>query len=71
MRKSIFSSVFFIAAVKLAIACLGYSAFGEQVPVNILTKTGTVGFFNPDWLIDLANIFVVVRILGSFQVMAN
>ena len=68
MRKSLFSSMFFISGLKLVIGCLGYSAFGQQVPVNILTKKGTVGFFNPDWLIAAANICVVVRIMGSFQV---
>ncbi len=68
MRKSIFSSMFFISGLKLAIGCLGYSAFGQQVPVNILTKKGNVGFFNPDWLIDIANVCVVVRIMGSYQV---
>ncbi len=68
MRKSIFSSMFFISGLKLAIGCFGYSAFGQQVPVNILTKKGTVGFFNPDWLIDIANVCVVVRIMGSYQV---
>ena len=68
MRKSIFSSIVFISGLKLAIGCLGYSAFGQQVPVNILTKKGTVGFYNPDWLVDIANVCVVVRIMGSFQV---
>ncbi|KAL0054435.1 hypothetical protein WJX82_008773 [Trebouxia sp. C0006] len=71
MRKSIFSSMFFISGLKLAIGCLGFSAFGQQVPVNILTKSGTVGFFNPDWLIDVANVCVVVRIMGSYQVYAQ
>ena len=60
--------MFFISGLKLAIGCLGYSAFGQQVPVNILTKNGTVGFFNPDWLIDIANVCMVVRIMGSYQV---
>ncbi len=60
--------MFFISGLKLAIGCLGYSAFGQQVPVNIFTKKGTVGFFNPDWLIDIANVCVVVRIMGSYQV---
>lgn len=71
MRKSIFSSMFFISGLKLAIGCLGYSAFGQQIPVNILTKNGSVGFFNPDWLIDIANVCVVVRIMGSYQVYAQ
>ena len=60
--------MFFISGLKLAIGCLGYSAFGQQIPVNILTKNGSVGFFNPDWLIDIANVCVVVRIMGSYQV---
>ena len=67
MRKTIVTAVPFISCLKLAVACLGYSAFGQQTPVNILTKKGTVGFFNPDWLIDIANVCVVVRILGSYQ----
>ena len=66
MRKALFASIPFISALKLAIACLGYSAFGQQVPVNILTKKGTAGFYNPDWLIDVANVCVVLRILGCY-----
>ncbi|KDP34175.1 hypothetical protein JCGZ_07746 [Jatropha curcas] len=48
--------------------CLGYAALGNGAPGNLLTE---FGFTEPFWLIDLANIFVMVHLLGAYQVLSQ
>ncbi|CAN6459409.1 unnamed protein product [Victoria cruziana] len=43
----------------------GYAAFGNDAPGNFLTG---FGFYEPFWLIDLANICIVVHLVGAWQV---
>lgn len=45
--------------------CLGYAAFGNSAPGNMLTG---FGFYEPFWLVDLANIFIVIHLVGAYQV---
>ncbi|KAJ0964771.1 hypothetical protein J5N97_025909 [Dioscorea zingiberensis] len=45
--------------------CLGYAAFGNQSPGNILTG---FGFYEPYWLVDLANLFIIIHLVGAYQV---
>ncbi|CAM6097103.1 unnamed protein product [Calypogeia fissa] len=52
----------------VAVASTGYLAFGNDVPANILTG---FGFYNPFWLVDLANIAVVIHLVGAYQVFAQ
>ncbi|GLJ07349.1 hypothetical protein SUGI_0064940 [Cryptomeria japonica] len=49
----------------LLCGCFGYAAFGDNAPGNILTG---FGFYEPYWLIDFANICIVVHLLGAYQV---
>lgn len=42
---------------------VGYAAFGSDAPGNILT-----GFYEPLWLIDIANIAVLIHLIGAYQV---
>lgn len=44
---------------------LGYAAFGNDAPGNFLTG---FGFYDPFWLIDIANICIVIHLLGAYQV---
>ncbi|CAO2815875.1 unnamed protein product [Amaranthus hypochondriacus] len=44
---------------------LGYVAFGNDAPGNFLTG---FGFFEPYWLIAIANIFIVIHLVGAYQV---
>lgn len=46
-------------------ACAGYAAFGSNTPGNILMSSG---FHKPFWLLELANVFIIVHLLGAFQV---
>ncbi|TXG64048.1 hypothetical protein EZV62_011042 [Acer yangbiense] len=43
---------------------LGYAAFGNNAPGNFLTG---FGFYEPVWLIDFANICIVVHLVGAYQ----
>ncbi|CAM0944475.1 unnamed protein product [Alopecurus aequalis] len=60
-RASIAVTTFFY----LGCGCFGYAAFGDATPGNILTG---FGFYEPYWLIDLANLCVVLHLLGGYQV---
>ncbi|XXG57361.1 hypothetical protein AAC387_Pa03g4534 [Persea americana] len=45
--------------------CIGYAAFGNHAPGNLLTG---FGFYEPFWLVGLANMCIVVHLVGAFQV---
>lgn len=45
-----------------AVAVAGYMAFGNTIPPNVLT-----GFSNPSWLIDLANVMLILHMLPAYQ----
>ncbi|MCO5575078.1 hypothetical protein L7F22_028875 [Adiantum nelumboides] len=44
---------------------IGYAVFGDNAPGNLLTG---FGFYEPYWLLDLANVCVVVHLVGAYQV---
>ncbi|KAH7366191.1 hypothetical protein KP509_18G066700 [Ceratopteris richardii] len=48
--------------------CMGYAAFGDDAPGNLLTG---FGFYEPFWLVDLANACVVLHLVGAFQVFSQ
>ncbi|KAK1628278.1 hypothetical protein QYE76_002593 [Lolium multiflorum] len=45
--------------------CMGYAAFGDEAPDNLLTG---FGFYEPFWLLDIANVAIVVHLVGAYQV---
>jgi hypothetical protein len=45
--------------------CFGYAAFGDLSPGNLLTG---FGFYNPYWLLDIANAAIVIHLVGAYQV---
>ncbi|CAL5204385.1 unnamed protein product [Lathyrus oleraceus] len=47
---------------------MGYAAFGDTSPGNLLTG---FGFYNPYWLIDIANAAIVIHLVGAYQVYAQ
>jgi amino acid permease len=65
MKKSssvgIAITTFFYASCGL----LGYAAFGNNAPGNFLTG---FGFYEPYWLIDIGNIFIIIHLVGAYQV---
>ncbi|KAL8522133.1 hypothetical protein ACS0TY_012324 [Phlomoides rotata] len=46
-------------------ACFGYAAFGNEAPGNFLTG---FGFYEPYWLVDLANAGIALHLVGAYQV---
>ncbi|GAA0168441.1 hypothetical protein LIER_23156 [Lithospermum erythrorhizon] len=46
----------------------GYAAFGDDAPGNVLTG---FGFFDPFWLVDLAITFIVIHLVGAYQVLTQ
>ncbi|XP_074286962.1 amino acid permease 6-like [Silene latifolia] len=68
MKKANTIAVFTTTAFYTLCGCLGYAAFGNSAPGNMLTG---FGFYEPFWLVDLANIFIVIHLLGAYQVLAQ
>lgn len=69
MKKASTRGVSTMTLLFMMCGCLGYAAFGEHAPENLLT-----GFaFDREayWLMDLANLFVVVHLVGAYQVFAQ
>lgn len=65
MKKATTIATFVTTSFYLGIAVVGYAAFGNSAPGNLLTG---FGFFNPYWLIDIANVFIMVHLVGAYQV---
>lgn len=65
MKKATLLSVAVTTVFYMLCGCFGYAAFGDQSPGNLLTG---FGFYNPYWLLDIANIAIVVHLVGAYQV---
>lgn len=64
MRKATLISVAVTTIFYMLCGCMGYAAFGDLSPGNLLTG----GFFNPYWLLDIANLAIVIHLVGAYQV---
>jgi len=49
----------------MSIGLVGYATFGNDAPRNMLTG---FGFYKPFWLIDIANLCIVIHIVGAYQI---
>lgn len=65
MKRATLISVAVTTVFYMLCGCFGYAAFGDQSPGNLLTG---FGFYNPYWLLDIANIAIVVHLVGAYQV---
>ncbi|CAL5042351.1 unnamed protein product [Urochloa decumbens] len=63
MRQASILGVATTTAFYMMCGCLGYAAFGNSAPGNILA-----GFYEPYWLVDFANVCIVLHLVGGFQV---
>nr|GEZ09879.1 hypothetical protein [Tanacetum cinerariifolium] len=43
---------------------LGYAAFGNNAPGNLLTG---FGFYEPYWIVDFANVCIIIHLIGGYQ----
>jgi len=65
MKKAAFVGVAVTTFFYMLCGCFGYAAFGDSSPGNLLTG---FGFYNPYWLLDIANAAIVIHLVGSYQV---
>ncbi|KAI4307236.1 hypothetical protein L6164_030444 [Bauhinia variegata] len=65
MKKATFISVVVTTSFYMLCGCFGYAAFGDGSPGNLLTG---FGFYNPYWLLDIANAAIVIHLVGAYQV---
>ncbi|GAB4862102.1 Amino acid permease 3 [Ancistrocladus abbreviatus] len=65
MKKATLISVAVTTLFYALCGCMGYAAFGDTAAGNLLTG---FGFYNPYWLLDIANAAVVVHLVGAYQV---
>ncbi|KAJ6996454.1 amino acid permease 4-like isoform X2 [Populus alba x Populus x berolinensis] len=65
MKKAAKISIVVTTTFYMLCGCMGYAAFGDQAPGNLLTG---FGFYNPYWLIDIANVAIVIHLIGAYQV---
>lgn len=63
MWKGVVVAYIVVALCYFPVALIGYYTFGNSVSDNIL-----ISLNKPTWLIVLANAFVVIHIIGSYQV---
>uniref|UniRef100_A0A5B7AQR5 Amino acid transporter transmembrane domain-containing protein n=2 Tax=Davidia involucrata TaxID=16924 RepID=A0A5B7AQR5_DAVIN len=65
MKKATLLSVAVTTIFYMLCGCMGYAAFGDMAPGNLLTG---FGFYNPYWLLDIANAAIVIHLVGAYQV---
>jgi len=65
MKKATLVGISITTTYYMLCGCLGYAAFGDRSPGNLLTG---FGFYNPFWLVDVANVCIVVHLVGAYQV---
>ncbi|KAI0491284.1 hypothetical protein KFK09_025544 [Dendrobium nobile] len=65
MWKGVVVAYIVVALCYFPVALVGYWAFGNSVEDNIL-----LSLVKPRWLIAMANMFVVVHVIGSYQIYA-
>jgi len=65
MQKATRLSVATTTIFYMLCGCMGYAAFGDAAPDNLLTG---FGFYEPFWLLDVANVAIVVHLVAAYQV---
>lgn len=63
MMKGIYLAYVLIVVAYFGVSVAGFAAFGNTINPDILLSIS-----NPQWLIKLANLMVVVHVAASFQV---
>lgn len=63
MLRGVIVAYIVVAVCYLPVALIGYWMFGNDIEENIL-----ITLQKPKWLIAMANMFVVVHLIGSYQV---
>jgi len=66
MWRGVIVAYIVVALCYFPVALIGYWMFGNSVDDNILMTLE-----KPNWLIAMANMFVVIHVIGSYQVKLN
>lgn len=66
MWRGVIVAYIVVALCYFPVALIGYWMFGNAVQDNIL-----ISLEKPAWLIAMANMFVVIHVIGSYQVCAT
>ncbi|KAK0599664.1 hypothetical protein LWI29_007397 [Acer saccharum] len=59
------AAIFITTFFYLYCACFRCAAFGSLAPGNLLTG---FGFYEPYWLIDFANAYIILHLVGAYQI---
>lgn len=65
MKKASVTAISISTLFYMLCGLAGYAAFGNNAPGNLLAG---FGFFEPFWLIDIANLCVIIHLVGAYQV---
>ncbi|KAH9623675.1 hypothetical protein KSS87_000251 [Heliosperma pusillum] len=65
MKKATLVSVLVTTVFYMLCGAFGYAAFGDSSKGNLLTG---FGFYNPFWLVDIANAAIAIHLVGAYQV---
>lgn len=65
MKKANIIAVSTTTAFYMMCGCFGYAAFGNDAPGNLLAG---FSFFEPSWLVEVANACIVLHLVGAYQV---
>ncbi|KAK7353686.1 hypothetical protein VNO80_19137 [Phaseolus coccineus] len=68
MKKAAKISIGVTTTFYMLCGFMGYAAFGDGAPGNLLTG---FGFYDPYWLVDIANAAIVIHLVGAYQVYAQ
>ncbi|KAG6385376.1 hypothetical protein SASPL_154211 [Salvia splendens] len=68
MKRASSSAILITSFFFLTCGCFGYAAFGDEAPGNLLTG---FGFYEPYWLVDLANVCIVLHLVGGYQIFSQ
>jgi hypothetical protein len=66
MWRGVVVAYIVVALCYFPVALIGYWIFGNEVDPDIL-----ISLNKPKWLIAMANMFVVIHVIGSYQVKFN
>ncbi|XP_031376407.1 probable amino acid permease 7 isoform X1 [Punica granatum] len=65
MKKGSLLAIIVTTFFYFACGCFGYAALGDSTPGNLLTG---FGFYEPFWLIDFANVCIIMHLVGGYQI---
>lgn len=68
MKKASTIAILVTTFFYLCCACFGYAAFGDTTPGNLFIGSA---FFHHFWLLAFANAFVVLHLLGGYQIFSQ